>query len=118
MQGNTLVTDDDSGLRRALSNTFDSSEFDVREAADGEHARSEIWRDRFDVVLLDMPGMGGIAACREMRKLFPLLQIIMLSVREREKDKMDALMCYSPGVDPFEHGFKKCLFHGNFGLLS
>src|SRR5262249_3546750 len=44
-------------------------------------------------VLLDvnMPGMGGIATCREMRKLFPILQILMLSVRDREDDKVRAL---------------------------
>jgi two-component system, OmpR family, KDP operon response regulator KdpE len=92
-QGKILVTDDDPGLRRALNNTLRSLGFDVREAENGEHALSEIRRDRCDVVLLDvnMPGMGGVAACREMRKLFPILQIMMLSVRDREDDKVRAL---------------------------
>jgi two-component system KDP operon response regulator KdpE len=92
-QGKILVTDDDPGLRRALNNTLHSLGFDVREAEDGEHALSEIRRDRCDVVLLDvnMPGMGGVATCREMRKLFPILQIMMLSVRDRENDKVLAL---------------------------
>jgi two-component system, OmpR family, KDP operon response regulator KdpE len=92
-QGKILVTDDDPCLRRALNNTLRSLGFDVLEAEDGEHALSEIRRDRCDVVLLDvnMPGMGGIAACREMRKLFPILQILMLSVRDREDDKIRAL---------------------------
>jgi two-component system, OmpR family, KDP operon response regulator KdpE len=92
-QGKILVTDDDPGLRRALNNTLRSLGFDVREAEDGEHALSEIRRDRCDVVLLDvnMPGMGGVATCREMRKLFPILQIMMLSVRDREDDKVRAL---------------------------
>jgi two-component system KDP operon response regulator KdpE len=88
-----LVTDDDSSLRRALNNTLNSFGFEVREAEDGEHALTTIRRDRCDVVLLDvnMPGMGGIAACREMRKLFPSLQILMLSVRDREDEKVRAL---------------------------
>lgn len=88
-----LVTDDDPGLRRALNHTLNSLGFDVVEAEDGEHALSKIRRDRCDVVLLDvnMPGMGGIAACREMRKLFPVLQILMLSVRDEEEDKVEAL---------------------------
>jgi two-component system KDP operon response regulator KdpE len=92
-QGKILVTDDDPGLRRALNSTLHSLGFDVREAEDGEHALSEIRRDPCDVVLLDvnMPGMGGVAACREMRKLFPILQIMMLSVRDREDDKVRAL---------------------------
>src|SRR5215472_1203390 len=93
IHGKVLVTDDDPSLRRALNNTLHSLGFDVREAADGEHALTEIRRDRCDVVLLDvnMPGMGGIAACREMRKLFPVIQILMLSVRDREDEKVRAL---------------------------
>jgi two-component system KDP operon response regulator KdpE len=92
-QGKILVTDDDPGLRKALNNTLHSLGFEVREAEDGERALSEIRRERCDVVLLDvnMPGMGGVAACREMRKLFPILQIMMLSVRDREDDKVRAL---------------------------
>ena len=93
VQPKILVTDDDPGLRRALSNTLHSLGFDVLEAEDGEHALNEIRKDRCDVVLLDvnMPGMGGIAACREMRRLFPPLQIMMLSVRDREEEKVQAL---------------------------
>src|SRR4029077_9741149 len=92
-KGKILVTDDDPGLRRALNNTLHSLGFDVREAEDGERALNEIRRGWCDVVLLDvnMPGMGGVAACREMRKLFPTLQIMMLSVRDREDDKIRAL---------------------------
>jgi two-component system, OmpR family, KDP operon response regulator KdpE len=91
--GKVLVTDDDSSLRRALNNTLHSFGFDVREARDGEQAINEIRRDPCNAVLLDinMPGMGGIAACREMRKLFPQLQILMLSVRDREDEKVRAL---------------------------
>lgn len=95
-----LVTDDDSGLRRALTNTLHSLGFDVREAVDGEHAFAEIRRHQFDVVLLDMdmPGMGGLAACQEMRKLSPTLQIVMLSVRDREEDKISA---FDAGADDY-----------------
>jgi two-component system, OmpR family, KDP operon response regulator KdpE len=91
--GKVLVTDDDSSLRRALNNTLHSFGFEVREARDGEQAINEIRRDPCNAVLLDinMPGMGGIAACREMRKLFPQLQILMLSVRDREDEKVRAL---------------------------
>jgi two-component system KDP operon response regulator KdpE len=92
-RGRILVTDDDPSLRRALNNTLHSLGFDVREASDGEHALAEIRRDPCDVVLLDvnMPGMGGVATCREMRKMFPVVQILMLSVRDREEEKVKAL---------------------------
>jgi len=47
----------------------------------------------YDVVLMDinMPGMGGIRACREIRKSLPRLGILMLTVRDREEDKIAAL---------------------------
>jgi len=47
----------------------------------------------FDAVLLDinMPGMGGIETCRELRRLVPRLQILMLTIRKSEADKVQAL---------------------------
>jgi two-component system KDP operon response regulator KdpE len=47
----------------------------------------------YDVVLMDinMPGMGGIRACREIRRSLPQLAILMLTVRDREEDKVAAL---------------------------
>jgi two-component system KDP operon response regulator KdpE len=91
--GKILVTDDDPLLRRALQNTLHSLGFDVEAAEDGEHALKRIKQDPYDVILLDvnMPGMGGVATCRELRQLFPSLQILMLSVRDCENDKVQAL---------------------------
>jgi len=47
----------------------------------------------YDVVLLDinMPGMGGVKTCRELRRLLPSLGILMLTVRDSEEDKVEAL---------------------------
>jgi two-component system KDP operon response regulator KdpE len=91
--GKILVTDDDPHVRRALQSTLHSLGFDVAEAEDGEHALMRIRQNPYDVVLLDvnMPGMGGVAACRELRQLFPSLQILMLTVRDGESDKVQAL---------------------------
>jgi len=98
--GSILVTDDDPLVRRALNNTLHSFGFDVAEAEDGEHALVRIKEYPFDAVLLDvdMPGMGGVAACRELRQLFPYLQILMLSVRDSENDKVQAL---NAGADDY-----------------
>jgi two-component system KDP operon response regulator KdpE len=91
--GNILVTDDDPNVRRVLKMTLDALGFDVAESSDGEQALEEVQTGRFDAVLLDvnMPGIGGVAACREIRKRAPRLQILMLSVRNREADKIEAL---------------------------
>jgi two-component system KDP operon response regulator KdpE len=93
MIGNILVTDDDPELRRVLRRTLDALGFEVAESSNGEQALKEVEVRPFDAVLLDvnMPGIGGIAACREIRRRAPRLQILMLSVRDQEKDKVEAL---------------------------
>jgi two-component system KDP operon response regulator KdpE len=47
----------------------------------------------FDAVLLDinMPGMSGIDACKIMRSRLPRIPILMLTVRDSEDDKVEAL---------------------------
>lgn len=74
--------------------------FDPFESSRGEEALSLIELSRFDLVLLDinMPGMGGIATCRAIRKAQPLLPILMLTVRDGEEDKVDAL---NAGADDY-----------------
>jgi two-component system KDP operon response regulator KdpE len=91
--GNILVTDDDPDLRGVLRKTLDALGFDVAECANGEQALQHVETRPVDAVLLDvnMPGIGGIAACRELRRAAPRLQILMLTVREREMDKVEAL---------------------------
>jgi len=67
--------------------------FEVAECANGEQALKAVEARPFDAVLLDlnMPGIGGIAACREIRRRSPRQQILMLTVRDRETDKVEAL---------------------------
>lgn len=88
-----LIVDDDAKLRRALHSTLYSLGFDVVESPNGEQALREAQIQQFDVVLLDinMAGMGGIQTCRELRRAMPRLQILMLTVRDSEKDKIQAL---------------------------
>jgi two-component system, OmpR family, KDP operon response regulator KdpE len=91
--GSVLVTDDDADLRRVLRRTLDALGFQVSESTNGEQAVRAAALRPFDAVLMDvnMPGMGGIQACREIRKNAPRCQILMLTVRDREADKIEAL---------------------------
>ena len=93
LNGNILVTDDDADLRRVLRRTLDALGFTVAESPSGEQALRQVETQRFNAVLLDvnMPGAGGIATCREMRRRDSRLQILMLTVRDREADKIEAL---------------------------
>jgi two-component system KDP operon response regulator KdpE len=67
--------------------------FLVEEAGSGEQAIAVVRQRLFDMVLLDinMPGMGGIEACRRIRALMPHLGIVMVTVRDAEHDMVQAL---------------------------
>jgi two-component system KDP operon response regulator KdpE len=92
-RGKVLIVDDESSIRRSLHNTLQTMGFVVNDTSTGEEAIRLVRESQYDVVLLDinMPGMGGIQACREIRKNLPRLGILMLTVRDSEDDKVTAL---------------------------
>ena len=92
-QGRVLVVDDDSALRRVLCTTLRAFGFVAKGESSGEGALELLRREEFDVVLLDinMPGMGGIGACRRIRQLAPALNILMLTVQDQQEKKVEAL---------------------------
>jgi two-component system KDP operon response regulator KdpE len=93
IQANILVVDDESSIRQALRVTLGAIGFEVAEAATGEQAIELIRGTHYDAVLLDMnmPGMGGMKACREIRRLSPALPILMVTIRDNQDDKVEAL---------------------------
>src|SRR3974390_1401196 len=92
-QNSVLVVDDEAGLRKALRASLSASGFRVEEAGSGEEAVQTIPQHRFDLILLDinMPGRGGVETCRAIRDLSPRAGIVMVTVRDAEQDKVDAL---------------------------
>jgi two-component system KDP operon response regulator KdpE len=89
---NILVVDDEPQIRRVLRSTLSSQGYVITDAKTGEEAVESVRKNKPDLVLLDvnMPGMGGIAACREIRQSSEA-PIIMLTVRNAERDKVAAL---------------------------
>ena len=87
-----LVVDDEPQLRRVMRTALSAEGCDVSGARSGEEALQQLGSEAFDVILLDMnmPGIGGIAACRALRSAWDV-PIIMLTVRGAEKDKVKAL---------------------------
>ncbi len=87
-----LVVDDEPQIRRVLRSTLSSQGYVITDAKTGEEAVESVRKNKPDLVLLDvnMPGMGGIAACREIRESSEA-PIIMLTVRNAERDKVLAL---------------------------
>ncbi|MDX1805004.1 MAG: response regulator [Alcanivorax sp.] len=81
-----LVVDDSNAVRSLITAKLhelseDTYDLDVRQAADGEQALLETEKHTFDLILLDveMPGMGGLEACRMLRQRHCPARIAMLS---------------------------------------
>jgi two-component system, OmpR family, KDP operon response regulator KdpE len=90
-----LLVDDDAQVRRALRTTLTSAGYMVVEARTGEEALEEIQAEgAVNMVLLDlkMPGIGGIEACRRIRKMsdVPILVISVLRTQEEKVQAFDA----------------------------
>jgi two-component system KDP operon response regulator KdpE len=87
-----LVVDDEPQLRRTMKATLTDLGYSVIEARTGEEAIETLRRDPADLILLDlnMPGIGGLETCRAIRETSDV-PIIVLSVRNTERDKVDAL---------------------------
>jgi two-component system KDP operon response regulator KdpE len=88
-----LLVDDEPAIRRALRTPLLELGFHVVEASRGEEALQLARAQTFDAVLLDinMPGMGGMQALARLRAVAPRLPILMLTVRDDEQDKVEAL---------------------------
>lgn len=92
-QGNVLIVDDERSIRVSLRTILSNLGFNIIEAGRGEEAISLVRTEQFDAVLLDinMPGIGGVEACRAMRRTAPRLPILMLTVQGNEDRKVEAL---------------------------
>ncbi|HXJ38245.1 MAG TPA: response regulator transcription factor, partial [Bryobacteraceae bacterium] len=80
-------------MRRVLRNCLQPVGYSVQEAGSGEAALAALEQNRSGLIILDinMPGIGGIETCRRIRHLAPSAGIVMMSVRDREDDKVVAL---------------------------
>ncbi|HEX3684009.1 MAG TPA: response regulator transcription factor [Bryobacteraceae bacterium] len=87
-----LVVDDEPQLRRVMRTALVANGYEVYEARTGEEALEALRENNLDLVLLDMnmAGIGGMAACRAIRAQSDV-PILVLSVRDSEKDKISAL---------------------------
>jgi two-component system KDP operon response regulator KdpE len=88
-----LVVDDEPAIRRALRAPLLELGFNVGEASRGEEALQTLRTASYDAVLLDinMPGIGGIETLRRIRAFAPRLPVLMLTVRDGEEEKVEAL---------------------------
>ncbi len=87
-----LVVDDERAIRRFLRTSLSAYNYMVYEASSGAEALTAVIAHRPDLLILDLglPDLDGIEVIRQLRE-WTHLPIIVLSVREREADKINAL---------------------------
>jgi two-component system KDP operon response regulator KdpE len=90
--GRILVVDDEPQIRRVMKMTLGGQGYEIVEARSGEEALEKFRDELPDLVLLDlnMPGIGGLETCRQLRASSET-PIIVLTVRNTEEEKVQAL---------------------------
>lgn len=87
-----LIVDDERPIRRYLKASLASHGYVISEAANGQEALDALLSTKPDVIILDLglPDMDGIQVAKLIRKKSQI-PIVVLSVREEESDKIQAL---------------------------
>ncbi len=95
-----LVIDDEIEIVRVLQRGLIVGGYTVLTATSGEMALELLEQHRPDILLLDLglPGMSGLEVCRRIRAQSNLPPIIVISVRDTEREKVQAL---DLGADDF-----------------
>ncbi|MCM1089622.1 MAG: response regulator transcription factor [Butyrivibrio sp.] len=95
-----LVVDDESRMRKLVSDFLIRSQYDVLEAGDGEQALDLFYQEKdIALIILDvmMPKLDGWQVCREIRASSKV-PIIMLTARGDEQDELQG---FGMGVDEY-----------------
>jgi sodium-dependent dicarboxylate transporter 2/3/5 len=76
-----LLVDDEDPFRTALKRQLSVRGYDVLDVSNGEDAIKAVRHEHPEVVVLDqkMPGMDGIQTLKELKKIKPEIQVIMLT---------------------------------------
>jgi two-component system KDP operon response regulator KdpE len=92
MPGRILVIDDEPNITRVLRGSLSAQGYDVRTANDPEEGLRTFKDWPPDLVITDlmMPGISGVEVCRALRA-HSSVPILVLSVREHERSKVEAL---------------------------
>ncbi len=95
MKGKTkiLVVDDEESHRIMLRAVLRDEGYEVAEAADGSEAVRAVEQGPFDLILLDlrMKTMDGIEALNEIRRISPLIPVLIMTAYASVKTAVEAL---------------------------
>jgi len=85
-----LVVEDEAGIRLSVSDELESAGYEVFTAENGEKALAAAEREKPDLIILDlmMPVLDGTEVCKKLRMRGDRTPIIMLTVKDKEIDKV------------------------------
>ena len=95
-----LIVDDHDLFRTGLRSLLEEQGLEVvGEAANGNEAISRVREHAPDVVLMDinMPGMTGVEATREIARVAPLARVVVLTISDDDGDVIDAVLAGACG---------------------
>lgn len=95
MKNTIMVVDDEPIIRHAIEAIF-RDDYNVFNAANGQDAVDLVRREKIDLILMDvkMPGtLDGIGALREVKKIDPTIEVIMVTA-VKDKYILDDAMKY------------------------
>jgi len=95
-----MLVDDHDLFRTGLRNLLEEQGVHiVGEASDGAGALALVRELAPDVVVMDlnMPGMNGIDATREIARLAPLTRVVVLTISDQDDDVIDAILAGACG---------------------
>ena len=88
-----LVVDDEPHIVMGLRDALEFEGFRVISAGKGKDGVALVKTERPDAIILDLmlPDVNGYAVCEEVRRIDPLVPILMLTARSQETDKVRGL---------------------------
>jgi DNA-binding response OmpR family regulator len=88
-----LVVEDEEQMRTMLEDNLQFDGYRVTAVSSGEDALSELERQSYSLVLLDvrLPGISGFDVCRRLRSRGTRVPVIMLTARTQEADRIAGL---------------------------
>ncbi len=81
MKVKILLVDDEEQFVEVLAERLEARNFDVQRASSGDEAIAKLQEKESDVVVLDvlMPGKDGVQTLKEIKQLWPIVEVIMLT---------------------------------------
>lgn len=93
MPNSILAVEDDTGVRKYLKELLLENGYSVQTAADGVTAMKLVERTQPNLVVLDLglPDISGETLCRDIKKSYPEIEVVILTARDATADVVQGL---------------------------